>query len=157
MNDPVLTAEGRELLAQRLDTLREDVLPPLRVAATDRDGAGEAVAEHERVIAEMSRLEHLLACAAALEEEPDDPAVVELGDLVTLETDTGDIERFLIVDPAEAALDGLRVSATAPLASALLTHRVGEQVTVHGPGGSYGCRILGAVRPVASSQEETSA
>lgn len=153
MTDPVLTAEGRQRLAHRLDRLRSDVLPEMRIALTDPDAAGEVVLDYQRVLAETSQLEHLLASAGALEEAPDDPTVVELGDLVTLETDAGGIERFRIVDPAEAALDKVRISAESPLARALLGHRVGERVAVHSPGGSYDCRILGAVRPVVTGPD----
>ncbi len=76
---------------------------------------------------------------------------------MTLETDAGGIERFRIVDPAEAALDEVRISAEAPLAQALLGHKVGERVAVHGPGGSYGCRILGAIRPMPTGPVQHSA
>ena len=148
MAAPVLTMQGRQRLTERLDRLRREVLPEMLEAFSDRRRDGETVLEYERVLAEVSRLELLLASAEALENRPDDPAVVELGDLVTLELDSGEIERFLVVDPAEAALDDLRISAESPLARALMDRRVGDVVEVHGPGGSYRCRVLGATRPV---------
>ena len=91
MNNPVLTTDGREQLGQRLTRLREEVLPELLEAFRDRHRDGEAVIEYERVLIEAHRLEVLLASAGRLEDRPDDPAVVELGDLVTLELAGGDI------------------------------------------------------------------
>lgn len=151
MTDPVLTIEGRQRLAERLERLRGEVLPEMLEAFSDRHRDGETVLDYERVLSEVSRLDSLLASARVVEDYPDDPAVVELGDLVTLELEDGAIERFLIVDPVEAALDDLRISAKSPLARALMGHRVGEAVQVHGPGGSYSCRVLGATRPVGAA------
>lgn len=150
MIDPILTTEGRSRLAERLDRLRTEVLPEMLEAFSDRHRDGETALEYERLLFEVARLEALLGAARVVEDWPDDPAVVELGDLVTMELDDGSIERFLLVDPAEAALDELRISAESPLARALMGHHVGEFVEVHGPGGSYRCRVLGATRPVST-------
>lgn len=150
MKSPVLTIEGRQLLAERLERLRSAVLPEMLEAFTDRHRDGETVLDYERVLAEAARLESLLASAQLVEDLPDDPYVVELGDLVTLEID-GSIERFLLVDPVEAALDDLRISTDSPLARALMGRRIGEEVPVVGPGGSYSCRVLGATRPVSTA------
>lgn len=150
MTDPVLTKEGRQRLIERLDRLRNEVLPDMLEAFSDRHRDGETVLDYERVLSETSRLESLLASARELEDLPDDPSLVELGDLVILELDDGQIERFLLVDPAEAALDDLRISRESPLARALMGHHVGDHVQVHGPGGSYSCRVLGATRPVGA-------
>jgi transcription elongation GreA/GreB family factor len=152
MTDPVLTTEGRARLTERLERLRSEVLPSMLEAFADRRRDGETVLDYERVLAEAARLRSLLALARDVEETPDDPAVVELGDLVTLELDDGEIERFLLVDPAEAALDDLRISADSPLSRALMGRRVGAVVDVHGPGSSYRCRVLGASRPVGTGR-----
>jgi hypothetical protein len=64
----------------------------------------------------------------------------------TVEFDAGETERFLLVDPVEAPLDQVRISAESPLARALLGRPVGEQVEVKAPGGRYRCRILATRR-----------
>jgi transcription elongation factor GreA len=148
--DPILTTEGYHRLCERLDRLRNEVLPAMLEAFSARDRDGETVLEYERVLFEAATLESLLAGARVVEDLPDDPAVVELGDLVTLELDDGTIERFLLVDPVEAALDELRISTDSPLARALMGRHVGDVVEVHGPGGSYSCQVLGATRPVSA-------
>ncbi len=146
MTNPVLTAEGREQLAARVVRLREVVLPDLVRAQNGPDRDPAAGLDYDRGIAELHRLESLLASAVHLEDLDDDPCVVELGDLVTLELDTGEIDRYLLVDPSEAPLDDQRISAESPLAVALLGRRIGEVAEVVGPSGSYRCRVLGATR-----------
>ena len=42
---------------------------------------------------------------------PDDPAMVELGETVTVQLDGGAPEQFLIVHPVEAPLNDTRISA----------------------------------------------
>jgi transcription elongation factor GreA len=135
------------MLEERALHLREVVLEELRGRLVD-DRAPDVLADYERALAELTRLRSVLAGASAVEDRPDDPVVVELGDLVTMEVD-GAIERVLIVDPVEASLDDVRISVNSPLSRALLGHRVGDVVEVVPPvGGAYSVRVLGATRPV---------
>ncbi len=147
----VLTAEGRRLLAARARRLQARVLPELRAALADRDRDGRVDADYERTASELWRLCVLVERAVAAEDLPDDPDRVELGELVTVQIESGPPERFLIVHPVEAPLDELRISSASPLARALLGQRVGEEVEVRSPTGPYRCRILAAVR--AGAQE----
>jgi transcription elongation GreA/GreB family factor len=99
-------------------------------------------------------LHGILGQAITTEElPPEQPGVVELGDEVTVEFAASETERFLLVDPVEAPLDQLRISVESPLAQALLSRRVGEQVEVRAPSGRYRCRILATRRYLASSAE----
>jgi len=149
MRDLALTTEGRQPLHDQAARLRHSVLPDLLEAFADPGRDGEVVLDYERTVAELRRLEALLASTGRLEDTPDNPYVVESGDLVTLEIDTGGIERLLLIDPAEAGEDDLRVSVRSPLAQALLGRHVGDVVDLAGPTGSYRCRVLGATRPVS--------
>jgi transcription elongation factor GreA len=142
---PVLTADGRRQLAAKAERLRVVMLPELRDALADRHRDVTVEDDYERAVAELRQLEDLLSVAESVDALPEDPEVVELGDLVTLEV--GDeIERYVIVHPVEAPLDHLRISVAAPLAQALLGHHVGEQVEVRGPRATYRARVLGATR-----------
>ncbi len=76
-----------------------------------------------------------------------EPAVVELGTVVTVRVGQGVLERFLIVHPIEAPLDDLRISARSALAQALLGHQVGEELEVAAPSGPYRCRIVAVEGP----------
>jgi transcription elongation factor GreA len=144
-SDVILTQQGRRLLAERAHRLRAHVLPKLRAALGDRerDGCG---ADYQRTVEELRRLSWLVGHAADAEDLPDDPEVVELGETVAVEMAGGGPERFLIVHPVEAPLDDTRISAHSPLARALAGRRIGDEVEVHAPEGTYRCRILAAER-----------
>ena len=143
----VLTRQGRRLLAERARQLRARVLPELRAALDDRERDGHVEADHQRAVEELRRLSWLVEHAAHAEDLPDDPALVELGETVTVQVGGGAPERFLIVHPVEAALDEERISADSPLARALLGRSIGDEVEVAAPAGAYRCRILAAERP----------
>jgi Transcription elongation factor, GreA/GreB, C-term len=132
----VLTPEGKQWLLARAAWL-----------ASEPDQTRWGDGDHLRGVAELAQLHSILGQAITTEElPPEQPGVVELGDEVTVEFDTGESERFLLVDPVEAPLDQVRISVESPLARALLGRRVGEQVEVQAPGGRYRCRILATRR-----------
>jgi len=132
----VLTPEGKQWLLARAAWLASE---PGQTGLGD-DG-------HARGAAELAYLHSILGQAITTEDlPPERPGVVELGDEVTVEFDGGESERFLLVDPVEAPLDQVRISAESPLARALLGRPVGEQVEVKAPGGRYRCRILATRR-----------
>lgn len=140
----MLTMEGKRLLEERVRRLREEVIPQIvaRLDETDRDAQVEA--EYGRATQELSHTEYLLRHAAVAEEFPGDPQVVEIGDEVTVRFEDGTTDRYLIVHPVEAALDDVRISSESPLAQAVLGRRVGEEVEVDAPAGTYRCRIVAA-------------
>ncbi len=151
----ILTQQGRHLLAERAQRLRAHVLPELRATLGDHERDGRGDADYERTVEELRWLSWLVEHAADAEDLPDDPEVVELGETVTVEMAGGGPERFLIVHPVEAPLDDTRISAHSPLARALLGHRIGDEVEVHAPDGTYRCRILAAERSPADPRRVT--
>jgi transcription elongation factor GreA len=143
---PLLTNDGRNLLAERLRRLRDETLPEL-TAALDQSAQDPAVqADLDLASREVRRLAHLLKSAGSITEIPEDPDVVQLGDWITVRTDEGETNRYLIVHPAEAAVDRQRISADSPLAVAALDRRVGDLVEIDAPGGRYRCRIVEVLR-----------
>ncbi|HYT26028.1 MAG TPA: GreA/GreB family elongation factor, partial [Actinomycetota bacterium] len=153
-SEVILTRQGRRLLAERAYRLRTHVLPELRAALDDRERDGRGDTEYERAVDELRRLSWLVEHAADAEELPDDPDVVELGETVTVQIGGGALERFLIVHPVEAPLDNTRISAHSPLARALLGRRIGDEVEVDAPVGTYRCRILAAERTPRSAARQ---
>jgi len=146
LHAPLLTEEGRNRLAERLRRLRDETLPEL-TAALDQSAQDPAVqADLDLASREVGRLAHLLKSAGSITEIPEDPDVVQLGDWVTVRTDEGETNRYLIVHPAEAAVDRQRISADSPLAVAALGRRVGDLVEIDAPGGRYRCRIVEVLR-----------
>ena len=130
-----LSQEARRLLEMRLEALEVERLPQLeREAASSGDAAIVAALRASRD--EATRVRKALESAAPLEEAEHDPAVVELGDTVTVRGEGSvDRERFTIVGELESRLDDSWVSTEAPLGRALLGAHVGESVEVSTPGG----------------------
>ena len=66
-----------------------------------------------------------------------------MGSTVRFSEDGGDDEAYRIVGPAEANPKAGTVSYESAMGKALLGHRVGEEVEVKTPNGSYRVRIVG--------------
>lgn len=141
-----LTRHARRALEAKARRLRTRVLPELAALLCERDHDSRIDDDYHRASRELAGLTALLARAEPVEGLPDDPRRVELGEAVTIRLDDGDLERYVIVHPAEATLGGLRVSAASPLGEALLGRLVGEHVDVPAPGGRYHCEIVSIER-----------
>jgi transcription elongation factor GreA len=141
----VLTEEGRRRLTERARRLRDETIPALTAAIEDAEQDASLQVEHDLAVNELQRLTYLLETAKSTAAMQDDPDMVEIGDWVTV---IGDDEssRYLIVHPAEAGVDLNRISSQSPLAKAILGHRVGDEVEVNAPSGSYRVRIAEVLR-----------
>jgi transcription elongation factor GreA len=137
--------DGRRLLARRMNEL-ERRIQIIRAALDESEPNLELVQEHMRVLAEHKRIEDFLEQTAASHIAPDDPQLVEVGDTVTIRLEDGTKEAFVIVHAVEASVDDARISVESPLAKALLGRRVGENVEVAVPAGTYRCSIVTASR-----------
>ena len=71
------------------------------------------------------------------------PGQVAMGSTVRFREDGEDEEAYRIVGPAEADPKSGRVSYESALGKAMLGHRVGDEVEVSTPNGSYRVRIVG--------------
>ena len=102
--------------------------------------------EHDLAVRELEQLKYVLETARSIDEIPDDPDVVQIGDWVTVRIGEDEEVRHLIVHPAEAGLDTGRISSESPLALAILGHRVKDEVTVDAPSGPYQATIVEVLR-----------
>ena len=141
-----LTREGRRVLAAKLARLRDEIIPELLTLRENSGHDSQLDNDYQRAVSQLASLCDSLARASAVEATPDDPRVVELGELVTLCLDDGTLACYLLVHPFEAPIGGRRVSADAPLGRALLGRRVGDEIDVQAPRGAYCCRILSSER-----------
>ena len=141
-----LTLEGRMLLAAHLEELRSLRIPALIAALRDRDRDGRIDAEYVRAVREASRIHELISSAGDVRDMPRTTNVVSLGDRVSVLLDSGERQEFMVVDPAEAPVDMVRISSDSPLSQALLGRRLGAEVTVRAPAGQYRCVIVGIRR-----------
>ncbi len=144
---PVLTADGRRLLEERVRHLREEVLGRLRPLLVEWERDERDVAEFERTQAELDRLEGVLAEAGKVGRDGDAfDGRIGLGSLVRVEMPDGEVAQVRLVHPIEAFLDDERISVTSPLARALLDARSGHTVWVEAPTGPWPCKVV-AVDP----------
>jgi transcription elongation GreA/GreB family factor len=137
--------DGRRLLERRMQEL-ERRIQIIRAALHESEPNLELVEEHMRVLSEHERIGSFLEQTATSPIAPDDPQLVEVGDTVTIRLEDGTEEAFVIVHAIEASVDDARISVESPLAKALLGRRVGDNVDVAVPTGTYRCRIMTASR-----------
>jgi transcription elongation factor GreA len=128
---PVLTPEGRKLLESRARLLLER----LKAFETPRPGKimdQETANLFESTLNEFVQLSHAIHSSTSVENFPDDPKLVQLGDDVVISSGVGRVERCLVVHPLEASAKAGRISSETPLGSALIGRSVGDRVEFEG-------------------------
>ena len=151
MPNTFLTKEGYDKLQEELDHLRTvrraEIAERLREAAFGEDlveNAEYEAAKNEQAFIEgrIKDLEGLLATARIIESRPK-AEIVQLGAKVVIrESGSKDDEQYFIVGPAEAHPAEGKISNESPLGKALMNHKVGDQVEVTAPDGSFKVKIL---------------
>jgi transcription elongation factor GreA len=145
-----LTPEGKERFAAELRELqtvrRHEVEELIRLAKElgDTDNNAEyddAKNEQAFVNGRIQELERLLANAMLIE-DPKRTDYVRLGSHVTVEDEDGTEETYHLVGSSEADPRSGLVSNESPIGRALIGKRVGEEVTVMAPGGSFQVKIV---------------
>ena len=137
--------DGRRMLARRMQEL-ERRIQFIRAAIDESEPNHELLQEQMRVLTEHERIGSFLEQTASSDSAPDDPQLVEIGDTVTIRLEDGTEEAFVIVHAIEASVDDARISVESPLAKALLGRRVGDNVDVAVPNGTYRCSVVTASR-----------
>jgi transcription elongation factor GreA len=147
-----LTKEGFEKLQDELDYLRtvkrQEVADRLHEAMEGGElieNAEYEAAKNEQAFVEgrIQELEMLLATARVIEDDKKKKAdLVQVGSTVTIQEDGYEEETYTIVGAAEANPRDGKISNESPIGKAILNHRVGEDVQVEAPDGSYKVRIV---------------
>ncbi len=144
---PALTEVGRRALEERTERLRTDVLDPLRPHLIGSERDERDVAEFERALASIERLQAVIAASVELPAPPTGKrARVAPGALVEIRDASGDKVRVRPVHPEEATIDDERISWDSPLGSALLGAAVGDRLEVPSPRGSWSCEVVRITR-----------
>jgi transcription elongation GreA/GreB family factor len=139
---PQLTREGYARLKERAEDIRERRLPEMRPLLVESERDERVVADFERLLAEAAATDSLLGSADVIEIDP--VAVdgrVQLGMRVQVLLQDGSAAWVRPVHPDEAFLDDERVSASSPLAIAIVGARSGHTVWVDAPTGAWPCEV----------------
>jgi transcription elongation factor GreA len=147
----LLTAGGKTRLEEELEALQTKRLPDLTARIQEASQHGDVTdngeyeeLKEERVMVEarIRDLEQTLERAEIIRRDAADDTV-GLGSKVTLRSDDGDEETWVLVSPEEAhALDGT-ISTESPVGRAVLGCRAGDSPTVTTPGGSMVFTVVG--------------
>src|SRR5260370_37256661 len=92
--------------------------------------------------ARINELESIIKNHVLIETKPR-TGIVDMGSTVHFSEDGADEETYRIVGPAEADPKAGRVSYESALGKALLGPRVGEEVEIKTPSGTYLGRVVG--------------
>jgi transcription elongation factor GreA len=153
MTSTFLTKEGFEKMQDELDYLRtakrQEVADRLHEAMEGGElieNAEYEAAKNEQAFVEgrIQELEMLLATARVIDEDGKKKKAdtIQVGSTVTFQEDGLDKETYTIVGAAEANPREGKISNESPMGRALLNHRVGEDVKIETPDGSYTVRIV---------------
>lgn len=147
-----LTPEGIAKYEETLEflktTRRMEIAEQIKIARSFGDLSENAeydAAKNEQAKNEYDilHLENLLRNAVIIDEDALDTETVNVGTVVMMHSIETNIDmEYQIVGSAEADPMHGRISNESPVGSAILGHRVGEEVDVNTPGGTMRMRIL---------------
>ena len=144
-----LTRDGYDRLVEELKELRLEKRPQIEerirlakelsdtVDNAEYDGAKQ---EQSFVEGRIQDLEQILADAEIIDEHPSTD-FVRLGSQVTVIGSDDERENYIIVGSAEADPKRGKVSNESPVGRALMGHKVGDEVIIIAPGGSFTVRV----------------
>lgn len=138
-----VTEKGKVGLEEELKRLREVERPRIIDRLHEVKSGGDWMENTEQMMFEdelafvdrrIQELEDMLADSQIIQPDQDN-TVVNIGDTVEIQDEDGEIEIYKIVGVAEASpAEGL-ISNESPMGKALLSCKVGEEVTVVAPAG----------------------
>ncbi|HEU0116417.1 MAG TPA: transcription elongation factor GreA [Thermomicrobiales bacterium] len=139
-----LTAAGKARLEAELAALRDERRPSLAARIQEATEGGDISdnAEYEDLKEEwvglearIQELQQTLAHAAVIDRSAPN-GVVGLGSEVTLRSDDGEEETWILVSPEEANTLDRRISTESPVGRAVLGCRAGDMASVKTPAGT---------------------
>jgi transcription elongation factor GreA len=146
-----LTPEGKERFSAELKELtsvrRHEVEDRIRRAkefsdTVDNAEYDEAKMEQSFVEGRIQELERMLSAAKVIEEPPAKADYVRMGAHIKVVDGEGDEETYYLVGSHEADPRRGQVSNESPVGRALIGRRVGDEVTVVAPAGTFNLKII---------------
>ncbi len=150
MSDVHITPEGLELVRSELDQLvsvRRPAIAAKIKAAREFGDLSENFEYHAAkneqgfMEARIKELEQIIKNHVLIETKKS-TGVVDMGSTVRFQEGSEPEETYRIVGPAEADPKAGRVSYESAMGKAMLGHRVGDEVEVKTPNGTYSVRIV---------------
>ena len=148
---PVLSAEGREQLSQKLEALRQEqtqLQDQVRRAREDKDFRENAPldAAREHLAHVTGRIREMETAIQGAGEKVVEGSRLGVGQRVTLrDLASGEVISYSLVDPWEVDLARGKISVASPIGKAVQGRREGEVVSVTSPAGvrSYSIEKVG--------------
>jgi transcription elongation factor GreA len=148
-----LTKEGYQKLADELEFLRTTKRKEVAERLHEAMEGGELIenaeyeaAKNEQAFVEgrIQELEMILASARVIDgkEKKEKAGLVQVGSKVTIREGSDGPETYFIVGAAEANPREGKISNESPIGKAILNHRVGDEVSVDAPGGTFKVRVM---------------
>ncbi len=148
-----LTKEGYQKLAEELEFLRTTKRKEVAERLHEAMEGGELIenaeyeaAKNEQAFVEgrIQELEIILASARVIDEKEkkEKGGLIQVGSKVTIRENNGDPETYFIVGAAEADPREGKISNESPIGKAILNRRLGEEVSVEAPGGTFKVKIV---------------
>lgn len=147
----LLTPEGAEKMRIELEDMktrqREELSARLRFAIQQGDLSENAdyhKAKEDQAFLEgkIQEYEEILAGAKIIEKQDGKAGMVDVGCSVTIKEGDYPEETYHMVGAREANPREGRISNESPIGSALMGHKVGDNVTVKTPGGQMKIKII---------------
>lgn len=146
-----MTLEGKEKLEHELEELkttkRAEIIERIKIARSFGDLSENSEyesAKDEQAFMEtrIKEIENMLHHAEIIDNDLIDANEVAVGKIVTFQEDDDEPETYQIVGAAEADPFEGKISNESPIASALIGHKLGEEVTISTPGGDMTVKII---------------
>jgi transcription elongation factor GreA len=145
-----VTEEGKAGLEEELRHLQEVERPRIIDLLHEVKSGGDWMENTEQMMFEdelafvdrrIQELEDMVLDSQIIQPDHDN-SIVNIGDTVDIQDEDGESETYTIVGFAESAPSEGLISNESPLGKALLSHKVGEEVTVIAPAGEMKFRII---------------
>ena len=137
------SAELHELLTVRRHEVEEQIRRAKEFSDTvDNAEYDEAKTEQSFVEGRILELERLLASAKLIEEPTTKGDFVRMGTHIKVVDSEGEEETYYLVGSSEADPRKGLISNESPIGRALIGKKIGDEVTVVAPAGSFNLRIL---------------
>jgi transcription elongation factor GreA len=150
--DTLVTEEGLQKLQEEFDYLvtqkRKEIVERIKIARGYGDLSENSeyhAAKDEQAFVEtrISQIENMIRSAKLIDVSDEEGDIVSVGRTVVIqEIPDGDEEEYAIVGTTESDPINGKISHDSPIAQGIMGKKVGDEVTVHTPGGEMKVKVV---------------